>query len=220
MKIILQGVTGSKAYGLDTPQSDTDKKAVYVAPSMDLVSLHPPKDTFDYHNPDLVIHELGKFVNLALACNPTILEMLYLDNYEVLTVEGASLVNARNRFLSKKVSKTYGGYAIAQVKRLEKRGDSFSSDTKNRYSKHARHCFRLLLQGKELLETGCLKVRVSPETREELFAVGQLPPEQLVEKFEAEYAAFQEVAERSVLPEQPDTETVNGLLRRIRMANL
>lgn len=188
-RIILEAVMGSKAYGLDTPESDEDLRSVFVARTRHVLSLEKPKDTIQKNDPDVVLQEVGKFISLALANNPTVLEMFFIEDYRVLTEEGRLLVDNRDCFLSQRVRKTFGGYAIAQVKRLERRADgTFASDLKGRYAKHARHCFRLIQQGTELLSTGHITVKVS--NRDELFAVGELDPVALKERFEEEFAIF------------------------------
>ena len=155
---------------------------------------------------------MAKFNRLASKANHTVLEILYLDDYTIITPVGQLLLDHRTAFLSKTIYHSYGGYAIAQARRLNYRGDSFSSDTKHRYSKHARHCFRLLQQGRQLLETGTLDVKV--QNRDELFAIGELPVSDLVDRFETEFKAFDEI--QTHLPEEPDYATLNALLVEIR----
>lgn len=219
MKMILEGVTGSRAYGLDTEFSDTDMKGVMVAPTSEVLGLRKPKETIVRTNPDVTYYEVEKFINLALKCNPTVLELLFLDGYTQLTAEGHWLVDSRYKFLSSTVYMTYGGYALSQARRLEQRDaegkEGFDSAVKNRYAKHARHCFRLLQQGKELLETGDLTVRV--DNRDELFEIGELPVKELVARFEAEFEKFNAI--KSVLPDKPDFEAINKLLLEIRRVN-
>lgn len=215
MKIIIEALCGSKAYGLDTPESDEDIKGVFVAPTEDILGLFKPNETIDKTNPDICYHEVGKFIHLAMKGNPTILEILFLPEFRILTDEGKILVDNRKLFLSNVIYKSYGGYAISQARKLNARGDSFSSETKNRYAKHARHCFRLLNQGKQLLETGDLTVRVN--NRDELFSIGQMPVKELVDRFEEEFKKFDEI--KSVLPDKPDYEKVNEILLQIRRAN-
>ncbi|GAA3843386.1 hypothetical protein GCM10022226_77910 [Sphaerisporangium flaviroseum] len=215
MNVILEGITGSRAYGLDTETSDTDIKGVYVAPTSEVLGLFPPAETIDRTNPDVTYHEIHKFIRLALKGNPTILEMLYLEGYTQLTKHARMLVDNRHKFLSNVIYRSYGGYAISQARKLNARQDSFSSATKNRYAKHARHCFRLLQQGRELLETGSLTVRV--KNRDELFAIGELEPSALVDKFEQEFAEFDRIT--SILPDKPDYEAINGILLEIRKGN-
>lgn len=210
--IILEGITGSTAYGLATPDSDVDKHGVYQAPTREVLGLFPPKETVVTNDPDITYHEVTKFIRLAAKANPTVLEILYLSDYTIVNPVGQLLIDNRAAFLSKTIYHSYGGYAIAQARRLNYRGDSFSSDTKHRYNKHARHCFRLLQQGRQLLETGTLDVKV--QNRDELFAIGELPVSDLVDRFEAEFKAFDKI--HTSLPDEPDYATLNTLLITIR----
>lgn len=217
--IILEGVTGSKAYGLDTENSDTDIKGIYLMPTKEVLSLgfNVNNNTKDHVDPDWVYHEVQKFIGLALDNNPTILELLFLEDYTMLTPAGEDLVNNRHLFLSQLARKKYGGYALSQAKSLATNNGKYGNGRANRYEKHTRHCFRLLYQGRELLETGKITVRVTPEVREELFAIGKLPPSEVVSMFEKKFKEFDEI--ESPLPEKPDREAVNELLLRIRESN-
>jgi hypothetical protein len=221
--VVLQGVLGSHAYGLARPDSDEDRKGVFVADALDLLGLHPPKETVVHTDPDYEFHELGKFCRLALNCNPTVLEQLWLGDegrYEVLGMEGASLLNARSAFLSRRrVKSAFGGYAMAQIQRLQRRGDgTFSSDTKNRREKHARHCFRLLAQGTQLLATGTMRLKV--EDPERLFAIGRMDDEDMTKEFDAANETFLGAAEDSCLPEAPDEGLVDELICEIRRLHI
>lgn len=212
-KEILKGIVGSKAYGLDTPESDTDYRGVYIYDTISLCDLSPTKDNIRIGED--VTYELDKFCRLSLRCNPNIMEVLWLDDYTVKEPEGEQLIEIRKTFLSTNhIRNAYGGYALSQVKRLERRGDSFSADTRKRTQKHARHMFRLLLQGKSLLETGGLKVRLTKEEREYCFEWSQVPPEIMVPAFYKGVEEFNNT--ESVLPDEPDFDTVNNVVRAIR----
>lgn len=215
--IILEGITGSKAYGLDTESSDTDIKGIYVAPTEQILGLGNVKETIDHTDPDWVYHEVGKFIQLAMKGNPTILELLFLDGYLELTKFGKMLVDNRHHFLNNVIYKSYGGYALSQARKLNARGGTYGSGRGNRYEKHTRHCFRLLYQGKELLETGNLTVRVTPSMREELFAIGKAEPNEIIDRFEKEFADFDKI--KSVLPDEPNKEEINKILLKIRKGN-
>lgn len=220
MRLILSAVVGSQAYGLATDDSDVDHGGVFVVPTHEVLGVFPVEETKTGHDPDHTYHEVGKFIRLALKANPTVLELLFLDRYEVLTEEGELLTGHRAAFLSEPGVRTaFGGYAVAQVRKLLKREAEgrvgFGPRTKNRYAKHARHCFRLLRQGRELLETAEMSVRV--EDPGELFAIGRMASDELAERFEREYADF--IGSPSVLPPEPDLHTVNEVLLRIRSMN-
>jgi predicted nucleotidyltransferase len=220
--IILEGVTGSTAYGLATENSDTDIKGVYLLPTREVLKIgfdlqHTTKDHVD---PDWVYHEVGKFMKLVISGNPTVTELLYLDDYTVLTPVARVLIDNRNAFLSTKaVMNAYRGYAFSQAKRLNNRTeqglDGYDSALKNRFAKHTRHCFRLLMQARQLLETGTLDVKVTPEQREWLFAMGEKTASEVVDEFMRQDSEFDNI--KSVLPDKPDLEKLNNILYDIRM---
>lgn len=218
MTTILRGIVGSTAYGLAREGSDVDHLGVFVAPTLEYAGLdwHPDRDTRVTSGPDSTEHEVGKYLRLALKCNPTITELLWLPTglYETATPDGLGLVMNRRRFLSERcVRDAYGGYARQQAKKLADRGDgSFSADTRKRTAKHARHLLRLLRQGRQLLTTGDLDVRV--DNPEDYFAFDTMTPAQMLAVYEREDTLF--MAAPSVLPEAPDRTKVAELLIRLR----
>lgn len=220
--IILEGVTGSVAYGLNNENSDIDIKGVYLLPTSEVLAIgfNPEKTTKDHVDPDWVYHEVGKFMKLVLAGNPTVTELLYLNEYTQMTPIGQMLIDNRDAFLSHKaVANAYRGYAFSQAKKLNNRTDQgldgYDSSLKNRFAKHTRHCFRLLLQARQLMETGTLQVKVSPEEREYLFAMGEKTADEVVDEFMRQDAELDKV--KSVLPEKPDLDRLNQILFEIRM---
>lgn len=222
MNVILQGIVGSTAYGLATPESDIDRLGVFQARTSDLLGLHPPKESRVSTDPDITHHELGKFVKLCLANNPTVMELLWLDDYEVIDNVGAALVQRRRDFLSQRIRKTYGGYARQQAERLMRReaaepGAGFSSDLKKRTEKHGRHCMRLILQGRHALTTGELRVRLTEAEVLECRGAGVLAatnPEAFYAMAIEELAAFD--ATPSDLPDHPSERGIERLLVNVR----
>ncbi len=132
---ILLATVGSYAYGLNLPTSDIDIKGVCVAPIDYYYGVKefyqkdggwdnphdPPSGLFPILGgvEDCTIYELRKFIHLAANNNPSIMEMLWLKQYEYLEpTVGRELVNHRTAFLSKKVKHTYSGYGYAQLKKV------------------------------------------------------------------------------------------------------
>lgn len=223
--IVLEGVTGSTAYGLATENSDIDIKGVYLLPTKTVLGIKfdPQHTTKDHVDPDWVYHEVGKFMKLVASGNPTLTEMLYLTEYTKLTAVGQLLIDHRDIFVSTQgVQHAYRGYAFSQAKALSRRQeeglDGYDSALKNRFAKHTRHCFRLLLQGRQLLETGKLTVKVTPEEREWLFKMGEQTPETIVDAFIAEDKKFETM--KSVLPDEPNWEKIDELLFTIRVKKM
>lgn len=219
--IILEGVTGSTAYGLATENSDVDIKGVYLLPTKTVLSIgfDPQHTTKDHTDPDWVYHEVGKFMKLVINGNPTVTELLFLDEYTKLTPVGQMLIDNRSAFLSTKaVTAAYSGYAFSQAKRLNNRTEQglegYDSSLKNRFAKHTRHCFRLMIQARQLLETGHLDVRVTPEQREWLFEMGEKSYDEVISTFMKMDNELKEI--KSVLPDKPDVEKLNQILFEIR----
>src|ERR1051325_4456920 len=63
--IVLECITGSKAYGLDLPGSDIDLKGVFVLPEKDYYGLNYIAQISNEKN-DEMFYELKRFVELLL----------------------------------------------------------------------------------------------------------------------------------------------------------
>lgn len=73
--LLFECISGSRAYGLDTPQSDTDLKGVFYLPREQFYGLNYIPQLSNETN-DEVYYELGRFVELLGKNNPNILEIL------------------------------------------------------------------------------------------------------------------------------------------------
>ncbi len=216
-ELILVGLVGSKAYGLDHAGSDEDYLGIFQLETTSFLGLERPHETvtnthLDHPEvPDYTYQELGKFVRLALQGNPTILELMWLDKYITQNETGTTLVGMREDFLSDRVRDAFGGYARQQLERMKR-----TQKTNDRGEKYTRHLFRLLAAGQHLISTGELQVRV--DDPEELFALGRLPFEEVLIEFEKRDAAYRNV--KSVLPPQPNYDRVQGFLIETRLKML
>jgi hypothetical protein len=118
--LIYKIVAGSQAYGLAREGSDVDIRGVCIPPKPYLLGLG---EFEQYESPthDTVIFALKKFVRLALACNPNIIEILHVAPQHVRFINslGEKLRTAREIFLSKHAAETFSRYAIAQLRRIE-----------------------------------------------------------------------------------------------------
>lgn len=209
--LLLKGVVGSTAFGLNHSNSDKDYQGIFVAPTQAFLGLDSKvQESFSFSNPDTTYHEAGKFCRLALGCNPTVLDLLWLDFYNVRTQLGMDLISLRNNFLSApRVKGAYFGYANDQYSKLLK-DDRFEKRAKN-----ARHFLRLLIQGAQLYRSGILRVKLSNaediKYNAKLIAQGNLDVANL-----ALEVASREFAMSSALPEKPNTEPINEWLLKVR----
>lgn len=216
-KLILHGVVGSTAYNLAREGSDVDTLGIMMAPTEDFFRFRNITETVvrkDPH-PDCTIHELSKFVSLIVKGNPTVIEALFMVNYHNIDEEGWALVANRSAFLSHRAVKgSYLGYVDGQVKRLLKRGD-FDPDMKKRREKHARHCYRLLVQAEQLITKGYMTLWLTDAQRATAFAVGEMSDTMFASYIEDAIAKIKKLD--SVLPEEPDVERIDELMLRLRL---
>ncbi|MFD0384358.1 DNA polymerase beta superfamily protein [Streptomyces stramineus] len=209
-------VTGSRAFGLATPDSDTDRRGVYVAPTPMFWGFTKPPTHVDGPGEERFSWELERFAELALRANPNVLEVLHSPLVEHADATGRELLDLRGAFLSRRAHQAFAGYATAQRRKLE-------ADLRTRGEprwKHAMHLVRLLISGRDLLRTGRLHVDVG-EHRERLLAVkrGEVTwpeVEAWLRRLEAETAA---AATATPLPAEPDAARVEDFLVRVRRAS-
>ncbi|MDG6103472.1 nucleotidyltransferase domain-containing protein [Dactylosporangium aurantiacum] len=222
--VLLAGIVGSTAYGLAGPGSDIDRLGMYAVPTVALHGLRQPAESIVSTHPDVTFHEARKYCSLALGGNPTVSELLWLPDelYETRTALGEELIAVRSSLLSaKRVRDAYLGYATQQFRKLESRGDgSFSSETRHRTAKHARHLLRLCWQGYTAYTTGVIHIRLDDPQRfldfGERVAGGDIDA---ARRMLADYeAAFD--ATPGVLPAEPDERVAEDWLRRVRAAFL
>ncbi|GAA0910215.1 nucleotidyltransferase domain-containing protein [Streptomyces thermoalcalitolerans] len=209
-------VMGSRAFGLATDDSDTDRRGVFLAPTALFWRLEKPPTHVDGPLPEQFSWELERFCALALRANPNILECLHSPLVEYVDDTGRELLALREAFLSRQVYETFTGYALGQRRRLEA---GLRARGVPRW-KHAMHLLRLLASARDLLRTGRLTLDVGDE-RDRLLSVkrGEVPWP-TVESWMTRLAAqAEEAAARSPLPGEPDRRRVEAFLYRVRHAS-
>lgn len=119
-RIMLLGLSGSHGYGTTHSDSDVDFRGVALQRPSDLLGLTQFEQYADDRT-DTVIYGFNKLIRLLLECNPNSCEILGLprEKYMILSPLGEELLNHRRLFLSKRCVKAFGGYASAQLRRLQ-----------------------------------------------------------------------------------------------------
>ncbi len=114
-------VAGSRLYGTAREDSDIDIRGVCLGPPETLIGLSEFKQ-YQGGGEDSTIYELRRFCSLALAANPNILDILFapLSAWQVEDSRWQIIYDNRHAFLSEKVRYTFSGYAISQLKRIER----------------------------------------------------------------------------------------------------
>jgi predicted nucleotidyltransferase len=148
-RIILKIRAGSHLYGLNTPESDEDYLGVYLSTPDELLGLQASEivdesvvskqenGRNDKDAVDCKYYELRRFCNLALSANPTILELLFAGEENILICDeyGRKLIQNRDKFLSTRINHTYLGYAHSQMAKSQVKSDNL----------------RILIKARELL---------------------------------------------------------------------
>lgn len=210
---ILSVVTGSRAYGLATDASDTDRRGVYAAPAPLFWRFTKPPTHVDGPLPEQFSWELERFCELALGANPTVLECLWSPIVERVTPVGEELLAVRPAFLSRHAHRTFLRYAESQFRKLE--GD-LRNGGEPRW-KHVMHMLRLLVSGLHLVRHGEPRVDVG-DLRDRLLAVrrGEVGWDEIETWRTSLTTDLDEALSRSPLPPEPDRAAVEDLLISIR----
>lgn len=212
-RVIFRCVIGSRAYGLDTAESDTDRRGIYLPPADLHWSLYGVPEQLENEETQEAYWELRKFLILALKANPNVLECLYTPLVEHATPLAEELLEMRSLFLSRLVYQTYNGYVMSQFKRMQ-------AHLRNHGQvkwKHVMHLIRLLISGTEVLRHGFVPIRVD-DYRDRLMAIkqGEMPWDD-VEKWRLSlHGEFDKSFEETKLPERPDYERANEFLIKAR----
>ncbi|MEV6396970.1 nucleotidyltransferase domain-containing protein [Streptomyces sp. NPDC051907] len=209
-------VMGSRAFGLATEDSDTDRRGVFVAPSPLFWRFDKPPTHVEGPADEQFSWELERFLGLALRANPNVLECLHSPLVEHVDDTGRELLSLRDAFLSREAHGTFVRYAAGQRKKLD-------ADVRQHGAprwKHAMHLLRLLASCRDLLRTGELTLDVGTD-RDRLLEVrrGEVPWPR-VEAWMARLAAeADEATDRSPLPAEPDRARIEDFLARTRRSS-
>ena len=118
--VIYSAVVGSRAWGLDNPDSDEDVRGAFVAPFEDSAGLWTvPAEIHDPHH-EHGYWEIARFVTQGLKGDANTLETLWSPLHRVLTPLGEALVAERRMFVSMNILGSFGRYAQSQFKKIER----------------------------------------------------------------------------------------------------
>lgn len=220
MQIIYEVLSGSHAYGLNHPYSDKDIRGIFVPSAKEILGFGY-KETKE-RKPDKTYHSLKKYLHLALKANPSILSWLWIRKSLILRTSPCAEEMRMNRtkLLSRLCHKTFGGYAVSQLKKMDKsqgmptgyamHGERDATkdppSVKAGYdAKNALHLTRILRSGIALLEQGDYQL-YREHDREELIAIrqGEWRVEKVMDEARRLMTEMDKALEGSPLPEKPN----------------
>lgn len=221
---LLVGYSGSIAYGTNLPGSDIDIRGIFLNPPEEWIGSQEDSEQIRLDDSDTVVYSLKKAMNLLLACNPNMIEILGLRPEHILfcSSEGKSILDNSNVFLSRKAIFTFNGYAVKQRRRVAALVEERNTSQKE-ISKDMMHLIRLYAMGIELLETSrvvtyrekehdlLMKIRGG-----EYWDKKRKAPSWEYERLLEDYmGAFNNAALRTRLPAEPNREAANELTMEI-----
>lgn len=164
---LLTTIVGSQAHGLATAKSDYDYRGVFVVPTKNLLleAFYPSNERLKHTSwiegrEDDTSWEVGKFLQMAVHCNPTVLETFLapvapsgLD--QLLYGEWGARLRALFPYVwnATEVKDAFIGYGINQRKK-------FFDNKDHRAPKYATAYLRVLYNAYELLTMGTFSVNL------------------------------------------------------------
>lgn len=188
---------------------------IFLAPTVNVAGLYwgQKDESWSDAGPDgddSTVHEVGKFLRLVLKSNPTMLELLFMNEYTVLDEVGQGMIDLRDKMLyTDQVRAAYFGYAKAQKERVLR-------EYPDHKPKMIRHCLRIAEQGTELISTGEFNVRVGDPQR--FFDLEDMPLMHV--GMILENALYNLDTCESVLRDEPDVASVDEFLKEVRRSNI
>lgn len=116
--ILLECISGSRAYNLQVPTSDTDIKGVFILPQQELYGLTYTPQVANQSN-DEVYFEIKRFLELLEKNNPNILELLSTTAGNQLFRHPLMDLIKPADFLSRLCMETFAGFANTQMKKAK-----------------------------------------------------------------------------------------------------
>lgn len=118
--IIILGVGGSHSYGTNVETSDLDIRGCALNTKEEILT-NVNFEQFVNEDTDTTIYSFNKLISLLSNCNPNTIEILGLkpEHYLYVSMIGKQLIDNKDLFLSQRAIYSFGGYATAQLRRLD-----------------------------------------------------------------------------------------------------
>lgn len=130
--IILIGLGGSYAYGMNKDSSDLDIRGISLNKKEEVL-LGIDFEQVVYEKTDTTIYSFNKMIELLTKMNPNTCEILGLQDWQYFYLHpiGKELLENRKMFLSKICIHTFGGYAGSQLRRMENKAARLVGQAQN-----------------------------------------------------------------------------------------
>lgn len=130
--VILLGLGGSHAYGMDKEDSDIDIRGIALNTKEEILLGQDFEQVVDV-NTDTTIYSFNKMLTLLTKLNPNTCELLGLEEWQYLKLHpiARELLDNKKMFLSKLCIHTFGNYAGSQLRRMENKAARLVGQAQN-----------------------------------------------------------------------------------------
>lgn len=130
--VILMGLGGSHAYGMNKEGSDIDIRGIALNSKEEILLGQDFEQVIDV-NTDTTIYSFNKIMELLTKMNPNTCEILGLEDWQYLKLHpiAKELIENKKMFLSKLCIYTFGGYANSQLRRMENKAARLVEQSQN-----------------------------------------------------------------------------------------
>ena len=225
--LIIIGLGGSYAYGLNTSNSDLDIRGCALNSKEEILTYNDFEQVIDSAT-DTTIYSFNKLIKLLTQCNPNCVEILALkpEHYLYVSPVGQDILDNKKMFLSSKASHTFGGYAHQQLHRLkvktEQTGRNKEAVSYNKLCKHMAHLVRLYYMCFDILECGEI---ITYREKEHDFLMdirngkyldeNRQPIPEFFEIVDELEKRMKYAKENTELPDKPDYDTINEFVMTV-----
>jgi predicted nucleotidyltransferase len=119
-KLIFLAYGGSIAYGTNTPNSDIDVRGCAFNSKSDLLGMSSFEEVVR-NEPDTTIYSFNKLIRLLINVNPNTCELLGCrpEHFMACHPVAQEMIDNQRMFLSQRARKSFSGYALQQLRRLQ-----------------------------------------------------------------------------------------------------
>lgn len=218
-------ICGSKLYGLNMPESDTDYGIVEQESKYQIYGLDHVNKISQYVTDEIDenTHYLKRFCYLAARCNPNVLEWLWAPPTNILTLDqdfAELFLHKRRMFVGlNNLYRSHLGFASAQIKKLKGKNPTVGAARRNlidQYGydiKYAAHAIRLLSQLMDYFIDEQFKYPFDEDVRDAIMVVkqGKVEYDEFLRRYEILRKAVENKFEyvKAVLPLEPNYAAIN-----------
>lgn len=165
-RCIYQYIRGSHAYGLNIETSDVDMGGIYIAPNEQVYGLPMGyKDMVQDSKGDKTWYEIGKFMQMLIKSNPTVLESLFVDDKFVIYEHPimTEIKKHRDAFITKDCFGAFIGYAIEQIKKARGLNKKIVEEPIKKHLHPLDFCYTFYKQGSQHIKVWLLNYGLRQE---------------------------------------------------------